>query len=127
MIEFDLACSWAGALAHENGSSVLASEPPRSEDSLLPPEDDHAPIDGPSQDELRRAMKAFKKRLKLSRLDAESGLGRGAMTGGNRSGIISIIPPHQYPKAVWDELVRRGRLKYIGQGLYEIVAPDARR
>jgi len=42
------------------------------------------------------------------------------MTGGSRSGIISIIPPQQYPKTVWDELVRRGRLKYVGQGLYEI-------
>lgn len=80
----------------------------------------NVPTDGPTADELRRAMKAFKKRLKLSRLDAESGLGRGAMTGGNASGIVSIIPPRQYPKAVWDELVRLGRLKYVGQGLYEI-------
>jgi hypothetical protein len=65
-------------------------------------------------------MKAFKKRLKLARLDAESGLGRGAMSSGRRSGIISIPPPRQYPKAVWDELVRQGRLKYVGQGLYEL-------
>ena len=98
----------------------MIPDPPKSEDSPLPTEEGNAPIDGPSVEELRRAMKAFKKRLKLSRLDAESGLGRGAMTGGSRSGIISIIPPHQYPKAVWDELVRQGRLKYVGQGLYEI-------
>jgi hypothetical protein len=64
-------------------------------------------------------MKAFKKRLKLARLDAESGLGRGAMSSGRRSGIVSIVPPDQYHKAVWDELVRRGRLKYVGHGLYE--------
>ena len=90
------------------------------EDSPLPEEENNAPTDGPSVEELRKAMKAFKKRLKLSKLDAESGLGRGAMTGGNPSGIVSIVPPHQYPKAVWEELVRRGRLTYVGQGLYEI-------
>ena len=44
----------------------------------------------PTADELRRAMKAFKKRLKLARLDDESRLGRGAMTGGARSSILEI-------------------------------------
>ncbi|MCB9851401.1 MAG: hypothetical protein H6817_11935 [Phycisphaerales bacterium] len=78
------------------------------------------PAGAPSAEELRKAMKAFKKRLKLSRLDAESSLGRGATSSGHPSGIVSIIPPNQYPKAVWDELVRLGRLKYVGQGLYEI-------
>ena len=68
-------------------------------------------------------MKAFKKRLKLARLDAESGLGHGPMSGGRHSGIVSIVPPNQYPQAVWDELVRQGRLKYSGQGLYERVSP----
>ncbi|MFQ5492043.1 MAG: hypothetical protein ACE5GE_15100 [Phycisphaerae bacterium] len=87
----------------------------------MPSEDDAAAADRPDPEELRRAMKAFKKRLKLSRLDAESALGRGAMTSGSRSGIVAITPPHQYPKAVWDELVRQGRLKYVGQGLYEPV------
>lgn len=86
-------------------------------------DDSVAPGSGPSPEELRKAMQAFKKRLKLTRLDAESRLGRGAMSGGSRSGIVSINPPHQFPKAVWDELVRLGRLKYVGQGLYEI--PDA--
>ncbi len=99
----------------------MTPDQPQSEDSAVPSEDGGAPAEGPSSEELRKAMKAFKKRLKLSRLDAESGLGRGAMSSGTRSGIISITPPHQYPKAVWDELVRRGRLKYVGQGLYERV------
>ena len=75
----------------------------------------------PPAEELKRAMKAFKKRLKLARLDAESTLGRGAMSGGKDSGIVAIAPPHQYPKEIWEELVRRGRLKYVGQGLYEQV------
>jgi hypothetical protein len=100
-------------------SCVLIPDPPPSGNSPLPSEDDGTPADGPSPEELRRAMKAFRKRLKLTRLDAESGLGHGATSGGRHSGIISITPPHQYPKAVWDELVRQGRLKYVGQGLYE--------
>ena len=87
--------------------------------SANPPEP--ADTSSPTPDELRRAMKAFKKRLKLARLDDESRLGRGAMTGGARSSIVAIVPPRQYPQAVWDELVKRGRLKYSGQGLYELV------
>ncbi|GJM27061.1 MAG: hypothetical protein DHS20C16_34760 [Phycisphaerae bacterium] len=79
------------------------------------------PPDAIPAEELRRAMKAFKKRLKLARLDAESALGRSAMSGGKDSGIVSIVPPRQFPKAVWDELVRLERLRYVGQGLYEIV------
>ena len=78
------------------------------------------PSDSPTPEELRKAMKAFKKRLKLARLDDESGLGHGPMTGGKSSSIVAIMPPNQYPKAVWDELVSLGRLKYAGQGLYQL-------
>ena len=74
-------------------------------------------------EELKRAMKAFKKRLKLSRLDDESRLGHGAMTSGNRSGIVAIVPPNQFPQAVWDELHRQGKIRRAGQGLYEIAEP----
>jgi hypothetical protein len=74
--------------------------------------------------QLRNALKAFKKRLKLARLDDESRLGRGAMSGGGRSGIVAIPPPARYPQAVWDELVRQGKLRRAGQGLYEL--PDQR-
>lgn len=79
-----------------------------------------SPSDSPTPEELKRAMKAFKKRLKLARLDDESSLGRGPMSSGKPSGIVAIMPPNQYPKAVWDELVARGRLKYAGQGLYQL-------
>ena len=74
----------------------------------------------PTPDQLRNALKAFKKRLKLTRLDDESRLGRGAMTKGGRSGVQAIQPPNQFPKAIWDELVRQGRLKYAGHGLYTL-------
>ena len=73
----------------------------------------------PSKEELKRALKAFKRRLKLTRLDDESKLSHGAMTGGGASGIVAIVPPNQYPQEVWDELVRQGKLRHVGQGLYE--------
>lgn len=77
--------------------------------------------DAPSNDELKRALKAFKKRLKVTRLDDESRLGYGGMSGGGQSGIVAIQPPNQYPAAVWQELVNRGKLKHVGHGLYELV------
>ncbi len=79
-----------------------------------------SPSESPTPDELRKALKAFKKRLKLSRLDDESGLGYGPMSSGRSSGIVAVMPPNQYPKAVWDKLVEQGRLKYAGQGLYQL-------
>lgn len=85
------------------------------------PEPAPVPSNEPSSDELRNALKAFKKRLKLTRLDAESSLGRGPLSGGKSSGIVAITPPHQYPRAIWDALVAQGRLKYAGQGTYELV------
>ena len=83
-------------------------------ESPPPPSDSH------TAEELRRALKAFKKRLKLARLDDESGLGHGPTSGGKSSGIIAVMPPRQYPKAVWDKLVEQERLKYAGQGLYQL-------
>ena len=79
-----------------------------------------SPSESPTPEELRKALKAFKKRLKLSRLDDESGLGHGPMTGGRSSGIVAVMPPNQYPKAVWEKLVEQGRLEYAGQGLYQL-------
>ena len=70
---------------------------------------------------LRRAMNAFKKRIKLTRLDDESRLGRGALTGGKDSGLVAISPPSQFPEAVWEELVSRGKLKRAGVGFYALV------
>ena len=77
------------------------------------------PAASPSKEELKAALKAFNKRLRLTRLDDESRLGHGAMTGGGKSGICAISPPNQFPQAIWDELVKQGKLKYVGHGLYE--------
>ena len=69
---------------------------------------------------LKSAYNAFKKRWKLTRLDQESRIGRGPMSSGQSSSIAGIIPPDQFPRAVWDELVKQGRLKYTGQGFYSM-------
>jgi hypothetical protein len=71
---------------------------------------------------LKSAMKAFKRRLKLTRLDEESKLTRRALTGGQASAVAAIIPPHDYPRAVWDELARQGRIKNTGGGFYSLGA-----
>ena len=47
---------------------------------------------------LKRALKAFRKRLKLVRLDDESSNTRGVFSGGKVSGIVAISPPRQFPQ-----------------------------
>jgi len=73
-------------------------------------------------DDLKRAMKAFRKRLKLMRLDDESRIGVGPMSNSRRSGIAAIQPPDQYPRAIWDELVKQGKLRSDSDGLYELAS-----
>ena len=76
---------------------------------------------GPTKSELKRAMKAFRKRIQLMRLDDESTIGGSAMSGGRESSIVAIMPPHGFSDEVWEELVRLGRLRDGGGGTYEIV------
>jgi hypothetical protein len=76
---------------------------------------------GPSHEALKAAMKAFRKRLKLTRLDDESKLGLRAMSGGRKSNVIAIMAPREFPQSVWQELARQGKLKDTGGGFYELV------
>ena len=69
---------------------------------------------------LRLAMKAFRKRLKLTILDDESRLGRGPMSGGSKSSVIAITPPNQFPRNVWEEMAEQGKIKRAGRGVYEL-------
>ncbi len=75
------------------------------------------PTDVP-ENEKRDAMKAYRKRLKLSRLADESRITGRLLTTGADSSIDAIIPPREYPREVWDALVADGELKHTGQGFF---------
>ncbi len=81
------------------------------------------PPPGPTPQELKSALKAFRKRLKLTQLDDQSRLGYGPMTGGHASAIVGIVPPDQFRKEIWEELVRQGKLKRAGNGMYSLGQP----
>jgi hypothetical protein len=70
-------------------------------------------------EQLTQAYKAFKKRMKLTRLDDESKVGRSPLTG-RASGVVAITPPNQFPREVWEELARQGKIKSAGGGMYEL-------
>jgi len=84
---------------------------------------DDSPAEVPpyTKEELRLAMKAFRKRIKLMRLDDESSLGYGPMSSGSQSGIAAIRPPDQYPPALWRYLAEQGKLRREAGGLYALV------
>jgi hypothetical protein len=78
------------------------------------------PPAAPSPEELKKALKAFRKRLKLTRLDAESSISGGPLSR-QKPSIVAIAPPSEFPQAVWDALVQQGKLRPAGRGLYELV------
>ncbi|HTW95627.1 MAG TPA: hypothetical protein VMD30_12570 [Tepidisphaeraceae bacterium] len=74
-----------------------------------------------SEEELKKALKAFKKRLKMMRLDDDSKLGHSPLTGGGREQIVSIRPPLGFGAAIWEELAEKGLLRRDAGGMYELV------
>lgn len=72
------------------------------------------------RDLLKRAMRAFRKRLGVTVLDAESNLGGRGLSAGRSSDISGITPPRDYPREIWLELARQGRLRNAGQGVFEL-------
>lgn len=80
---------------------------------------DPAPAPAIPPEQLKAAFTVFKKRFKLTRLDDESRLGGGRpTTTGRSSQIAGIVPPNDFPPAVWKELARQGRIKDLGGGFY---------
>lgn len=73
-----------------------------------------------SDDDLRKALKAFRKRLKIQQLEEDSKLGHSPLTG-SKTKIVSIQPPLGHGRAVWEELADKGFLKRDGGGFYELV------
>jgi hypothetical protein len=68
---------------------------------------------------LKRAMNAYKKRLKILRVDDEASSSRNPLSRGARSAISGIRPPEAYGEDVWALLVAHGRLRDAGHGLLE--------
>jgi hypothetical protein len=76
---------------------------------------------GVTEDQKKQAFHAFKKRLKLTKLNDESGLGGGRpTTGGKKSEVMGIIPPREFPRAVWDALAKEGKIKDMGGGFFKM-------
>ena len=74
-----------------------------------------------TEEELHKAMRAFKKRLKLTQLDDESRLGVGPLSKGGGSQVVSIQPPAGFGREIWEELADQGYLKRDGGGFYVLV------
>lgn len=73
-----------------------------------------------TEEELRKAVKAFRKRLKLTRLDDDSRLGHSPLTGPAKERVISIQPPAGFGREIWEELANKGVLKRDGIGFYQL-------
>ena len=88
---------------------------------LSAPEAAPSDDDAPDAETCKKALKAFRKRVSVTRLDDESQLGRSPLSKGASSGPLAIAPPIEWPDEVWRELVRQGKLRDVGHGLYELV------
>ncbi len=72
-----------------------------------------------TDDELRKALKAFRKRIKMNQLEDDSRLGHSPLTGA-RNKIVAIQPPTGFGREIWEELATKGLLKRDGGGFYEL-------
>lgn len=107
--------SLLATLRGDSASPTALTASDRASSTTQPPS---APID---PETLKQAIRAFRKRLKLMRLDQESSLGVGPMSGGRRSDIDAIVPPREFPMTVWAALADAGKLRRAGPGMFELV------
>ncbi|HWE93333.1 MAG TPA: hypothetical protein VG269_05105 [Tepidisphaeraceae bacterium] len=73
-----------------------------------------------TEEELKRAFKAFKKRIKILQLEEDSRLGHSPLTG-SKNKIVSIQPPTGFGKEIWQELADQGYLKRDSGGFFEVM------
>lgn len=69
-------------------------------------------------EEMQKALRAFLKRLHVTKLADESRLGGRYTSAGRHSAIGAMQPPDGFPEGIWDALVRAGKLKDLGDGFY---------
>jgi len=91
-------------------------------EQLSAPEAEAAGADGdvPDSETCKKALKAFRKRVAVTRLDDDSTLGRSPLSKGASKGPLAISPPIEWPAQVWRELARQGKLRDVGGGFYEL-------
>ena len=91
-------------------------------EQLSAPEAEADPgAEAPDSETCKKALKAFRKRESVTRLDDESKLGRSPLTKGGTTSSLAIAPPIEWPDEVWRELARQGKLKDVGGGFYQLV------
>ena len=73
-----------------------------------------------TDDDMKKAFRAFRKRLKVTQLDEDSKLGHSPLTG-KKSSVVAIQPPLGFGREVWEVLADKGFLKREGGGLYSVV------
>jgi len=74
-----------------------------------------------TEEELKKAFKAFKKKLRNQQLEEDSRLGRSPLTGA-KSTIVSIQPPMGFGREIWNELADQQLLKSDGGGFFTLGA-----
>ena len=72
-----------------------------------------------SEEEMKKALKAFKKKLKLQQLDDDSRLGRSPLTGAKEK-VVAIQPPSGFGRDIWQEMAEKGWLHHDGGGFYQL-------
>jgi len=73
-----------------------------------------------TEEDMKKALKAFKKRMKLTQLDDDSRLGHSPLTG-SKSKVVSMQPPAGFGREIWEEMVEKGYLRRDGVGFYQLV------
>lgn len=71
-------------------------------------------------DDQKRALSAFRKRIKINQREDDSQVTRGHLTG-QPTKVLAIRPPPGFPATVWEELKVKGYLQDDGGGFYKLV------
>jgi len=74
-----------------------------------------------SEEDMKKALKAFKKKIKNLRLEDDSRIGHSPLSGSGKQHIVSIQPPSGFGRETWEELADKGFLKRDGGGFYELI------
>lgn len=101
----------------------MSSDTPQPDPANPPAIPPAAPAYVPDENEMKKALSAFRKRLRALQLETDSKLGRSALTG-KKETVTAIQPPLGFGKDVWQHLAQIGWLKNEGRGFYQLLKKD---